>query len=59
MHPLGNFILTKVVLYYKDLLRYSEEIQIEKLKNQKVIRVERIKRKIDGVLSSTPFGNVF
>jgi hypothetical protein len=42
------------VVYCKDFLRYSEEDLLEGLKDQGVVRVERIKKKIDGVLVGTP-----
>lgn len=35
-------------------MRYPEEILTDKLKNQSVVKVERIKKKIDGVLTPTP-----
>lgn len=41
---------TRGVVYCKDLLRYSEE----KLSNQGVVRVERIKKKVDVVLTPPP-----
>lgn len=44
----------RVVIYCKDLLRYSEEKFLEKLSNQGVIRVKRIK-KFNVFLSPIPF----
>ena len=42
------------VVYCKDLLRYSEEELLDGLKDQGVVRVERIRKKVDGVLTATP-----
>ena len=42
------------VVYCKDLLRYSEDDLLDGLKDQGVVRVERIRKKVDGVLVLTP-----
>ena len=42
------------VIYCKDFVRYSEEDLLDGLKDQGVVRVERIKKKVDGVLVPTP-----
>lgn len=46
--------ITYVVVCSKDLLRYSEDTLAEKLKNQGVAKVMKIKKKFDGVLTPTP-----
>lgn len=38
--------LTRKPIYCKDILRYLEKIWVKKLKNQRVVKVERVKKKI-------------
>lgn len=49
----GKYI-KQVFVYSKNLLRYSEDTLTEKLKDQVVVKVERIKKKIDGIQTHTP-----
>lgn len=46
---------TRGVVYCKDLLGYTEENLLKKLSDQGVVRGERIGKKIDGILTLTPF----
>lgn len=38
--------MTRGVVYSKDLMRYPKEILEEKLKNQEVVKVEKITKKL-------------
>lgn len=50
-HKTSN--LTRKVMYFRDVIRYTEEMQEKKLKNQNVVKMERIKNKINIVLTPT------
>ena len=52
--PHATLNQSRGVVYAKELLRFSvEELQLE-LADQGVVRVERVRKKMDGVLSDTP-----
>ncbi|KAG7164779.1 hypothetical protein Hamer_G005200 [Homarus americanus] len=54
--PVLNMLpLTSVaVVFFKELLRYSEEKLVEELRVQKVVKVDRFHKKENGALNSTP-----
>lgn len=52
--PHETLNLARGAVYCKDLMRYSEEILEEKLKTQGVVKVEKIKKKIEEALTPTP-----
>lgn len=52
--PHASFNQVRGVIHSKDLLRYSEERIQEKLKNQKVVKVQRMYKTVDGNLVPLP-----
>lgn len=43
--------LARGVVYSKDLMKYSEETLAKNLKTQRVVKIEKIRNKIDGILT--------